>query len=496
MGEMQKLTQQQLDELRARLKKEQEDAGEVKSSAWKNDASALPVTVSVSEDRMTAWILIDPTCKEEIEEEKLLLLLKKNQVVCGMDLQLLKQILSEKRYGEKLEIAHGCPSMQGSNGYFEMFFDTEKKKKPVIRPDGTVDYSSMGRLANVHAGEMLARYHQAVSGRRGYTVTGAELIPAVTKELPIMHGKNVQYDNEKLEYTSTVEGKVSYTGGRLEVMTVHTVDTDVDLVTGKVEFFGDIIIRGNVEAGVVVRAGRNLTIEGTVGSARLFAGGDIVLKKGIQGGERGCVSAKGSVFAEFIEYAQVDAGVDIRANSIINSKLNAGNEIVLNGKRGSIIGGYANSLCGISANTVGNINEMKTLLHCGYSDDDYRNFAGLLHKEQEHRNTLTKIVDEMTGILQERKNGKQITEKIRNYLLELNHKKDEIYHLIDEIVSNKKELEQKMSISENASIMVKSDVFRGTIIMIDAMQLIIENKESYVRFYANRDQIKRAPYGM
>ena len=79
MGEMQKLTQQQLNELRARLKKEQEDAGEVKSSAWKNDASALPVTVSVSEDRMTAWILIDPTCKEEIEEEKLLLLLKKNQ---------------------------------------------------------------------------------------------------------------------------------------------------------------------------------------------------------------------------------------------------------------------------------------------------------------------------------------------------------------------------------------------------------------------------------
>ena len=53
--------------------------------------------------------------------------------------------------------------------------------------------------------------------------------------------------------------------------------------------------------------------------AQIFAGGDIILQKGIQGGGKGRVSARGNIFSDFIEYADIEAGMDVYANSIINS---------------------------------------------------------------------------------------------------------------------------------------------------------------------------------
>ena len=66
-----------------------------------------------------------------------------------------------------------------------------------------------------------------------------------------------------------------------------------------VDFNGDIVIHGNVEAGVVINAGKSLTVDGVVESASITAGGMVCLKRGMQGGGKGSITAGGDIFTEF-----------------------------------------------------------------------------------------------------------------------------------------------------------------------------------------------------
>ncbi len=492
VGDFKKLTPQHLDELRAKLKTEQNGV-DGKESHSINDVIENDIIVTISEDLMSASVILKCVDNNiEFTIEDIIGELRKNKVVIGYKMDELSKLVQEKQYDIETVVAEGKPVIQGEDGYYDFFFDINEKKTPVIREDGTVDYSAMGKLTNVQEGDLLARYIPSKPGKNGYTVTGAELIPKHIKDLSVLRGKNIERNEETNEYFAKTAGKISYSNGNIEILTVHEIQGDVDLITGTVEFYGDIVVSGNVEAGVMIRAGRNVTIEGTVSGARIFAGGDIILKKGIQGGGKGKISARGSVFADFIEYTTVDAMVDVNANSIINSTVNVAGEIILKGKRGSLIGGYTHGLKGITISNSGNISETKTFIHAGFKEEDYQKTAQLLKEEQTLKKEVDTIIVTMTKMLQLRKlHPEKFTKQHKALLLQLNSQKDNAYHRVDQIAKEKEELAKRMATGKNASITIKGDVHIGTTISIDVVQLAITRDESYVRFVCRNSEIER-----
>lgn len=88
--------------------------------------------------------------------------------------------------------------------------------------------------------------------------------------------------------------------GKIDIQALHEINGDVTLITGKVEFFGDVVITGGVESGVIIRAGRNIEIKGNVEAVSLFAGGDIILGRGIQGAQRAKIIARGIFMRIFL----------------------------------------------------------------------------------------------------------------------------------------------------------------------------------------------------
>lgn len=494
MGEITKLSHEELAALRKQIKSANPDSKELGGSsdfAAQIDETKKKITIELSEDLMEATVMLSvPEDGYMYTPAEIMGELRKRRVIKGTLSDVIIDMVNNCRYNENIVIARGLEMNPGSDGYYDFKFETQKITAPKIREDGTVDYAAAGRLQNVKEGDVVAVYHPAVAGTKGYNVLGDEKQPGISKDLPFLRGKYIKRNDETNEYTATKSGKISYDEASLniEILDVHEINENVTLILGKVEFYGDLIINGDVENGVFIRAGRNVTISGTVGAATINAGGDIVLQKGIQGGGKGTVSARGNVFSDFIEYANIRAREDVYANSIINSEVDTEGQVVVSGKFGSIIGGRTHGLKGITTNEAGNESEVKTLLHAGFSETDYQEFSDLSKEEKELNKELSDLVVGITDMLKSRNKGLSFGKPSKSKISELTAKKNEICSRLEQIKGSKEEIARRMAKGENASITVRGTIHRNVVIMIDATPIMILNNESFTR-YTNKDDV-------
>ena len=495
-----KLSSEELAKLRQQLKSEaarvtaEPKPMDVVSEIEQEVADLQPVstksiTVSISDDKMKATVRLGfPAINEQYTVPEVIAALRSNRVVLGIDSVVIDDMIKLGHFEEDMVVAEGKEVVPGTEGFYEWAVDLEKHSSPDVREDGTVDYTAMNKLANINEGDRIAVYHPAIQGEKGFDVCGAERLPRIAKDLPQLRGKYVRYDAETNEYFATMSGKISRNGSNIEILSVHEVNDDINVKYGTVEFYGDIIINGNIEAGAVIRAGRNVTINGTVSNGRVYAGGDVVLTKGAQAKSR--ISARGDVFAEFIEYASVEAVGEIHANYIMNSQVKSNKKVFVDGKKGSVIGGYTHGLSGVEVRSSGNYNELITELHAGFADEDYSQYDALNKREDALNAELAEIVSEMTELLKI-SSERGATQEQKDRIYELNVRKDAAYAQVDEIGKEKRELALKMADGTNSYIEIKGDAFRNTTIGIDAARLVLHNEESCVRFICRDDRIEK-----
>ncbi|MDR2547513.1 MAG: FapA family protein [Lachnospiraceae bacterium] len=440
--------------------------------------------VRVTPDSMEAWLFVMPPSASEgkYKVTELETYLGSQEVLFGYHGSNLQAICQKGVYQREILVARGLLPVNGHDGYFEYTFNTEEKV-PEIKEDGTVDYSAVNRIDNVRIGDKLATYHKAKSGVTGSDVKGNSLAPASVKDIPPLRGAHVSSRDTDDTYFAEREGKVELRDGKIDIQNIHEVFTDVDLTIGKIEFFGDIIINGNVETGVVIRAGRNIEVRGSVEAASLFAGGDIILQRGIQGQQRGRVSARGSVFAKFIEQTIINAGGDVTADSIMNSRIHAEGKVILSGKRGMLLGGYTHALLGVSAATIGNDAEARTVVHAGCEAEVIEKGISLKKREVQVRNMLEALVDELNDLREKAsvygdKQDKMLEITAAKIIPQEKELKEELAVLLDEQV----EIQTMIKKGKGASIRVDGNIYQGTVICISQLQMPIETNTMFMEY--------------
>lgn len=441
--------------------------------------------VKISQDNMQAWVCLYPPKEGEdyYDRDLIVQFLQENKVVSGYHNSNISAIAKKHVYEREILVAQGKKAVEGSPGYFEFFFDTSDKRKPTIREDGTADYTSMTRLSNVKAGDLVARYHHATPNENGFDVKGKETKSKPGKELVPLKCRNVSHDKNPDEYVADVTGKIDYRAGKIDIKNVHEVRGDVDLIEGKIEFYGDIHIQGNVGAGVIIRASRNILIEGVVESAEIYAGGDVVITKGIQGGQKGIIAAKGNVSAEFIEHSTVEAGGNVRSNSFINANVYSEEMVVAEGKNGLILGGNVRGLKGVSATVFGNEMETKTFVASGYSEDEYQKYLDAHQRENEVQANLSEVVERMTEILKKKRLGNDFNSELseRN-LADLAAKKDKYFAELDKVRQEKEALAIVIEKGKGSVILANEKIFRGVTICVEGTAMKIPANTSYMKY--------------
>ncbi len=450
--------------------------------------------VKVSDDKQSAWLYLMPPGegKDNYTYEELLeFLSKKGGVSHGYHRSNLKAMIKKKIFEREILVAEGQPAIEGNDGYYEYKFDPEQYRSPKVLEDGRVDYTSMSTLQNVKEGDVVAIYHHAKMGQDGFDITGKALSAKKVREIPPLHGPSIMTAEDPDVYLAAKDGKIEFVNGKIDIQSLHEINGDVTLITGKVEFFGDVVIQGNVEAGVVIRAGRNIEIKGIVEAVDMFAGGDIILSRGIQGAQKAKISAKGNVLADFIEHTVVTAGGNVQANTIMNSRIVADGTITLTGKKGAIIGGYSHALLGITATEIGNTAELRTIVHCGCEKETFQK-ALMVRKKASDLSDKLRSTSEEVSALRKKKLAEQgeLPRMLESRLIVLEQSLMSMKTELQETLIERDLLEKDIVAGQEATILVNGNIYRGTVVSLGQMQMPIEYTTCYMRYFQQRGMIE------
>lgn len=371
------------------------------------ETQAYTLRIRISDDFMTAWIRLDQKPGEEmITEADIKRAVTNFGVKKGLIQENLDSVLAGEHNYSEVVIAEGRPCVDGEDGRYDLMVNVTANQSPKELPDGTVDYTDMNLFVPVSKGQLLVKYSPATVGSFGFSVTGQLLTPKKGKDQPPLHGSGFILSEDKKEYTAAYDGKIDYKAGELNVSHVLTVPGNLDTASGHVHFAGDVEVKGDVFPGIVIEAGGNVVISGYVSSATIIAGGDVVLKGGMQAKGVGSISAGGNVEAKFIEAAQVDCNGNLKTNYLLNCNLNINGSLTVAGKKGAIIGGSISCMKGISVAEIGNTAELPTKIFVGAGED-------VLERVVDMKRKLKKTDEEIMLLQKGKKQIEEAAEAVR-----------------------------------------------------------------------------------
>lgn len=449
-----------MEEKRKKLLEERKHPEKTENAEIYKDFSLL-----VSADKMEAFILVAEK-GTRIRKDRLLQSLEEKGVKTGIDYAILERLEKQGTDSNMVILATGRRPQTGADGWYEFFFDINMKKEPKLLEDGSVDYQNIKWFELVRKGDVVAKYHEPEPGSPGLNILGDEVPAKKGRELRQLTCKGVTLEPDKKTYIASMDGKIEYKEGGLEVTNILVQDS-VTQATGNVEFNGSVYVRGEVGDGAIIRAEKDILVDGFVEGAVLEAGGDIILRKGNNGDGRGRLKANGSIMGRFFERANVKAGKHINANYCLNSELWADGRIEIAGKNGSLTGGSAYAAQGINAFNIGNAAGIRTGISVGGEDPFLAEMNSLEEKFRSAQRELYLLknayADFRRKYAPEVRNSNPIYLKIEDsiYAKELE---------IDKLYKRQEELQKERDKAAQVKIVIRGSLYPGVLVNINGSQ--------------------------
>ncbi len=458
-----------------------------------NPAADPVITIDITDFDMKAFISIMPPGPGgiDIDYETVESFLKNNNVIHGINEELIRNLEDFPVYGKPILVAEGTKPVNGSDARIIYNFNTDRSNVKLKEKNGRVDFKEQNLIKNVVEGQALARKVPAEQGKSGRTVTG-RLLPAEDgKDVEIGIGKNVKLSEDGNTAIAEINGQVIMLGNKLNVEPIYVVNGDVNLKNGgNVIFLGTVLVKGSVTDGFKVKAAGNIEVMGNVGKSELDAEGDIIIHQGVNGKSSGFVRAGKGVWSKFIENTIVDAGEIVFAtDGIINSKVDAQQKIVCQGKRATIVGGVLRAAEEIHAKTLGTVAGSETVLEVGYDPKKKERLVVISEEIEALEKELEEINLNVVTLQRLMKTKKKLPDDKQAYYDDLLEKqKDTVDRknvLEDESLEIKEYLE---SLEVTGRISASSRVFPGVKLSIKNAYLEIKSEYKAVTFI-NEDRL-------
>ncbi|MCI6497998.1 MAG: FapA family protein [Lachnospiraceae bacterium] len=436
--------------------------------------------LEVAGDMMSASLMVFKPDDSDITREELIKFLNDNGIVYGINEESVNKILAGKCFYEDVNIANGTPPVHGKDGYFEYTFNPNPETKPIIMPDGTVDYNTLGKYELVYKDQLLAVYHPLTPGKNGSNIKGEILKADDAIDLPPLKLNNVDYYKDTMEYYSCSEGKVTVKDGTLKVTPVFVVDGNLEAATGNVDFRGDIVVKGNVYSNVTIKATENITINGHVEIANLIAGRDIILKNGMQGSGIGKIKCGGNLTAKFLEQTDIVVDGNINTSAILNCNVTAGISINVSGKMGAILGGKVCAAEQITASTLGNRVGVATKIVVGLEKDFKLAMSEIDGKIEDCKSELEDAASEYERITERLKSSSSQT--LTNDKMKYMRKKIMLQGKLNDLLNEKKYIADIRQRSLDGKVIVSGQVNTGTTVIINGISETVHTQYRNVTF--------------
>lgn len=429
----------------------------------------------------------------ELTAEEILKDLEFKGIKFGIKKNAIAQYIQHREYCEDILLAEGVAPVQGKDAYIEYKFNTDKKAKPTLKEDGSVDFFNLNILCHCAKGDLLAVLHPEEQGEDGMNVFGERVKPTDVKPTYFKFGKNIEKSEDGLTLTSMVDGHVELVEGQVFVSDMLVVE-NVDNSTGNIEYEGSVQVNGNVFTNFSVKAKGDIVVKGVVEGAELHADGNIIIARGMNGMGKGTLDAGGNIVAKFLENATAQADGYVTSESILHSRIMAGGEVNVDGKRGFITGGKVVAAGGINVKTLGSEMGADTVVEVGADPKVKARIAQLQKLIEEDNKTLRTIQPVLVSTRQKIQQGIRLEPDVVKQIQALNVKYQDAQAALKANEAELDELMGQIGNTTQAQIKVKGMVYPGTKVCIDDVSMTVQKNAHFCRFVRERGDVKIAPY--
>lgn len=443
--------------------------------------------IRISNDRMEAFIML-PTVEEEYHYtvDEVLEAVNRNGVIYGINCETISDMVEKRLMGREVLFAKGKPAVDGADGYFDFYFDSDLNHRPTVKSDGSVDYWSVHSVEVVKKGQTIANYCEPVAGEDGIDVLGRVIAAKKGKGLPPLVGRGFDKSVDGLTYTAAIDGKIERHKNRIIILPILEINGDVDVGTGNIDFVGDVVIHGSVKTGARIRAAKSITIDGVCEGCVLEAGNDLILRNGMIGMGKARIIVKGNLFAKFMEYTDVEVDGFVEADSAINCNVVSNDKVIFNGGHASIVGGKVYGCAGIEVQNLGNDAFIKTEVHVGVHKKIKIKIAELeklVDQKQMLLNNINAGIKQIEQMMGSAADGMNLEEKkLEEKKLALVRAKIE---KTAELTEDKEELERLKGIVERstgATVQVLEHVYPNVEVCINNSKLVTKEEFDKIEF--------------
>lgn len=364
--------------------------------------------IKIDDDQLSAYLTcFNPRGGIAVTLESILEEAKNKEITVDLDMEAIKRAISEE--GDSVLIASGKPAEDGLDSRFESLLPEMKERVPQVDEEGIANFRDLGEILVVYTGDSLMRRYPAGDGEPGFTISGAPIPAKKGMSLEFTAGlEGAEIDsNDSDLLIAKIDGCPYLIPNGVKVEPVYTVK-NVDLHSGNIDFLGTVIVTGEVQSGMTIKADGDIHIKGSTEGAILIAKGDIVVTGGLIGHPEKpeteltidpITEAGGSVNANFTQNAVINAGqgIFIRDYTMM-CKLNAAVQIIVGdgSRRGHIIGGVSTAGLLIKAKTIGSPSRSRTVVIARTSDTLYARMAKLSESRDDlkvRRFKVRKLID-------------------------------------------------------------------------------------------------------
>jgi len=416
-------------------------------------------------------------------------ILNKSGVLYGINKTNLETIVKYPVYNEMILTAEGTPPVNGQNGKVEFHFDVKRETKPTILEDGRVDFRELNLIQSAEQGQVLCTLIPPVRGTPGKTVSGTDIPALDGKPAVLPRGRNVSISEDGMNLVSNISGQINFIEGKVNVFATYEVQADVDNSTGNINFIGNVSIRGNVLSGFTVEAGGTVEVMGVVEGAVIKAGGDIILRRGMQGMGKGVLVSGGDIIARYIENSNVEAKNNIKAEAIMHSNVKCGNKLELSGKKGLLVGGNCKVGREISAKVIGSHLATVTDIEVGVDPTIRERYKASKEEFIAAESDLRKA-EQAIAILKKLEMAGALTPDKQEILAKSVRTRVYLTNRISELKEEMNQLEAKLQQDAFGKIRCHNYIYPGTKVAIGSCMMYVKENLQYCSLYRDGADIR------
>lgn len=408
----------------------------------------------------------------------------------GIKDDAIAQFFAKPEFCKDVVVAEGTPVVQGKHAEINYYFNTDLSTKPALNPDGSVDFFHLNTYSTCRAGDLLAELIPEEPGTPGMDIFGEPIRPLDVKKRVLKFGRNIELSEDKRKLTAQVNGQVSLVDDKVFLNNVMELD-NVGTATGNINFEGSVLVLGNVNENFSVKAEGSIEVRGIVEGAKLEAGENITIARGISGMGKGVLKAGGNIISKYIDgVPEVTAGGFVQTELILHSNVSAGTEVNVSGRKGFIAGGRVAAANLISVKTLGSDMGADTTVEVGADPSVKVRMAEIQKKIAEDKKTIEQNKPSIETFTQKMKSGVQLSMDQKMYFKTLLTEQKEKETELQELLAEYEELSGVFDSTTNARIEVRGDVYAGTKICISDVSMTVKNTMTYCQFKKEHGEVK------